>query len=153
MAGLQDAAAFGGAGDEVVGLGEGSDERLFNEQVEARIEQGRCYGVMVDGGNGDGGRMQAEVGAEEFVDRGEDGDGELVGRFGCAGGVRLDGGDEGNSLPRRLKFAVDTEVVAAKCAVPGDGNAEDGAACDLAGPGWKRLASVHLPSTALRQRV
>jgi len=33
MAGLQNAAAFGGAADEVVSLGKCRDQRLFNEQV------------------------------------------------------------------------------------------------------------------------
>ena len=69
MAGLQDAAAFGGAGDEVVGFGEVGDQRLFDEQVEARIEQGRGYRVVVDCGNGHSGRMKAEIGAEQFFDR------------------------------------------------------------------------------------
>jgi hypothetical protein len=69
VTGLQDAAAFGGAGDEVVGFGEVGDQRLFDEQVEARIEQGRGYRVVVDCGNGHSGRMKAEIGAEQFFDR------------------------------------------------------------------------------------
>jgi hypothetical protein len=95
VSGLQDAAAFGGASDEVVGLGEGGDQGLFDEQVEARVEEGRGYRMMVDGGNGDGGRVQAEIGAKEFIDRCEDGDGEFGGGFGGADGIRLDGGDQG----------------------------------------------------------
>jgi hypothetical protein len=85
VTGLQDAPAFGGTGDEVVGFGESDDQRLFNEQVKARIEQGSGYGMVVDRGNGDGGRMQAEISAEQFIDRGEDGDGEFGGGFGSAG--------------------------------------------------------------------
>jgi hypothetical protein len=51
--------------------------------------------MMVDRGNGDGGRVQAEIGAKEFIDRCEDGDGEFGGGFGGADGIRLDGGDQG----------------------------------------------------------
>jgi hypothetical protein len=85
VAGLQDATAFVGSADEVVGLGESGDEWLFDEQVEAGIEEGRGYRVVMDCGNGDGGRMKAEICAEQFVDRGEDGNGEFGGSFGGAG--------------------------------------------------------------------
>jgi hypothetical protein len=51
--------------------------------------------MMVDGGNGDGCCMKAEIGVEQVIDRGEDGDGEFGGGFGGSVGVRLDGGDEG----------------------------------------------------------
>ena len=64
MAGLEDAAALFSARDQVVGFGECGGERLFNEQVEAGIQQRRGDGMVVDGGNGDGRSVQMKVGGE-----------------------------------------------------------------------------------------
>jgi len=95
MAGLQDAFFLAGFDDaeEVVGFSEGGGERLFDEQVEARLKQRRGYRVVVNGGDGDGGGVDLEVGGKKLVDGGEDGDGVFRSGVGSAARVRLDCGD------------------------------------------------------------
>ena len=65
-------------------------------------------------------------------------------RVGSARAVGLDRGDQSYAPAGRLKFTVDTKMVAAKCAGADDGNAYIALACDCYAP---------LPSTAFRQRV
>jgi len=144
MAGLEDAAALFSASDQVVGFSESGGERLFDEQVDAGFEQGRGYGVVVDGGNGDGGGVEMEVGGEESFDRSEDGDCVLFGGVGGAGRVGLNCGGEGDTEAGRFQFAIDTKVIAAKSAGSGNGNAQNGRDCYGFAP---------FPSTALRQRL
>jgi len=100
MAGLQDAFFLAGFDDaeEVVGFSEGGGERLFDEQVEARLKQRRGYRVVVNGGDGDGGGVDLEVGGKKLVDGGEDGDGVFRSGVGSAARVRLDCGDEGYAV-------------------------------------------------------
>lgn len=143
MAGLEDAAALFSASNQVVGLGECRGERFFDEKIDASIEQGRGDGVVVNGGNGDGGGVEMKVGGEERTNAGEDGDGVFFSGFGGAGRVRIYGGHESNTEASRFQFAIDTKVIAAKSAGAGNGNAQDGRACYLVAP---------FPSTALRQR-
>jgi len=143
MAGLEDAAAPFSAGHQVVGFSECGGEGLFNEQVEAGIEQRRSDGVVVDGGNGYGRSVQMKVGRQKRFDAREKGDGVFLGGFGGAGWIGLNGGDECNTEPGRFQLAIDTKVIAAKGAGAGNGNAQDGRACYLVAP---------FPSTALRQR-
>ena len=85
MAGLQDAVAFGGAGQKIVGLIERSGQRLFDKQVQARIQQRRSYGVVMDCGNGDRGRVELEIGGEQIADGSKDRDGVF-----CSGLCRAD---------------------------------------------------------------
>jgi hypothetical protein len=144
VTGLQDAGVFGGKSEEVVGLGEGCGQGLFDQEVEAGAEQGRGDGVVVNRGHGYGGRVNVKIGGKQFIGCGKDGDAVPGGVIGGAGWVRLNGCDEGDTFAGRFKLAVDAEVILAKGAGSGHGNAEDGLA---------HYASAPFPSTALRQRL
>jgi hypothetical protein len=67
MAGLEDAVGALGANDEAVGFSEGCGQGLFDQQVEAGIEQRGGYVVVMDGGNGNAGRVDFDVGGEQLV--------------------------------------------------------------------------------------
>jgi hypothetical protein len=87
--------------------------------------------------------VELEIGREQRFHSGKNGDGVLSGGLGGADGVGLDGGDQGDTKPGGLKFAVDPQVIAAERADAGDGDTEDGPACYFAAPG-----AGSLPSTA-----
>jgi hypothetical protein len=144
VAGLQDALAFFSTGDQVIGFGEGGGEGFFDEQVHAGVEQRRGNGVVVDGGNGDGGGVDLEIGGEQGVDSGKDRYAVLLRGFSCAGGIRLDGGDEGDTVSGGFQLTVDAEVVAAEGSGTGNGDTQDWVA---------GYAPAPLPSTAFRQRL
>jgi hypothetical protein len=103
---------------------------------------------MMHRGDGDGGCVEVEIGGQQFVDGGENGNCVFGRGIGGAGCVRLDGGDEGNAEPRGFQFAVNAEMVFAEGSVSGDGNAQNVFAGYCAAP-----FSGALPSTALRQRL
>ena len=160
MAGLQNTLALFSARDQVVGLGERGGNGLFDKQVEARIEQRRGHGMMMHGGNGDRGRVEPEIGGQQFVNSRKDWNGVSGRDIGRARRVGLDGSDQGDSYTggigaSRLQLAVDAEVVFAKGAGPGDGNTQCGLAgydaAPFLGPGPSAWGS--LPSTTLRQRL
>ena len=73
---------------------------------------------MMHCGNCDRGGIKMEIRCEQFIDRGEDGQGEFLGRIGGTRGIRFHSSDKGNAFTRRFKFAVDTEMIAAECAGP-----------------------------------
>jgi hypothetical protein len=85
--------------------------------------------MVMHGRNGNRGSIELEVGSQQFVNGGVDRDRVLGRGFGGAGCIRLDGGNESDTEPDRLKLAVDTKMVAAKGAGSGDGNAKNGLAC------------------------
>ncbi len=143
MAGLQNALALFRALDQIVGLGERGGQRLFDQQVEAGIEQSRSYLMMVHGGNGDAGGVQMQIGRQQFVHGREDGDCVFGCRIGCAGAVRFDGCHQCNAEAGLLQFAVNTKVIAAKGPGSGYGYAQNRSAGYFAAP---------FPSTAVRQR-
>jgi hypothetical protein len=144
MARLEDALLQARNADQVVRLSESRGERLFDEQIDAGLEQLRRYGVMMNRGNGDGGRVEAKIGSQQLRRRRIDRDLVLGGGFRGAGGVGLDAGNQGDAEPGVLKLAVDTEMIAAKGAGAGNSNAQNGRA---------RYFPAPLPSTACRQRV
>ena len=55
MSRLQNASADLRNADQIVSLGQRSCQWLFDEQIEARIQQGRGHGVMVHRGDGNRG--------------------------------------------------------------------------------------------------
>ena len=134
---------FTGHIEQFIGLSERGGYRLFDEQIETGLKQHGRHRVVMHGGNGNRRRVEAEIRREQFFNRGEYGDGVVGFRVGGACAVRLDCSDQSNALAGGLKFAVDTKVVAAKCAGADDGNAYIAFACDCYAP---------LPSTAFRQR-
>ncbi len=103
--------------------------------------------MMVNGGDGDGDRVQIEIRGQQFFDSREDRNCVFGCGLGGAARIRLDGGYQRNSQPRRFQFTIDPKMVAAKCAGPGDGNTENRFAGYFAAP-----ASGPFPSTAFRQR-
>ena len=73
MSGLEDSAVLFGEADEVVGFGEGGGEGLFDKEVEAGFEERGGYSMVLDGGDGDGGCVELEVGGEQGGDVGKTG--------------------------------------------------------------------------------
>ena len=153
VAGLEDSAVLFGECDQVVGFGQRGGQGLFYEHVEAGFKQRRGYIVVVDGGDGDRGCVELEVGGEQGGDVGKDGDVVLGGGIGGAGGVGLDGSYQSYGLTGVLQLTVDAEVVAAKGARAAHGNAQDGVACYFEAPAAGFAVSEASPSTALRQRL
>jgi hypothetical protein len=152
MSGLEDSAVLFGEADEVVGFGEGGGEGLFDKEVEAGFEERGGYSMVLDGGDGDGGCVELEVGGEQGGDVGEDGDSVLGSGLGGPGGVGVDGGSEGDGLAGILQFTIDAEVVAAKGACAANSDAQDGIACYFEAPAAGFARSGSSPATALRQR-
>jgi hypothetical protein len=144
VSGLENALLLFGESDEIVGFGQRGGQGLFDEKIEARVEQRGGDRVVMDRGHGNTGGVEMKVGHKHFVCCGKDRDGVVRGGLGCARGVGLNGGDQRDRLPGRFKLAIDTKMVAAEGARAGNGDAGDGLACYCAAP---------LPSTALRQRV
>jgi len=151
VAGLNDKLSAFGAGNEVVGLGEICGQGLFDEQVDAGIEEPHGDGVMMDGRHGDAGSIEIEIGGEEFFDGGKDRDLVLRGCFPGASRIGLDGGNKRDALTGRFQFAIDAEMVAAECARAGDGDAQLISAGYCAAS-FSCGASRDSPWTALRQR-
>jgi hypothetical protein len=54
--------------------------------------------------------------------------------------VRLDGCNKRNAVAGSFQFAIDAEMVAAKSAGPGNGDAKDGLACYFVTPALPRQA-------------
>jgi hypothetical protein len=147
MAGLENSAAALGARNQVVGLGECGGQGLFDEQVDAGIEQLGSDRVVVHGGHGYVGGVEPEVGREQSFHRRKDGNAVLSLNLGGARGVRLDGGDQSYALRGLFELAENAQVVAAEGTGSGDGNAQDG----VSGY-WAASLSPEPPSTVLRQR-
>jgi hypothetical protein len=68
VAGLDDATGIFGTDDEVVGFGEICGQGFFDKQVDAGVEEQSGDGVMMDGGHGNAGCVEIQVGGEEFFD-------------------------------------------------------------------------------------
>jgi hypothetical protein len=145
VAGLEDAVTTVRAGDEIVGLGEGGGERLFDEQIEAGVEELRGHGVVKDRGHGDRGGVEMKVGGEQGLGSGEDRNSVLGGVVLGAGGIGIDGGNQGDRLTGLFQLAIDAEVILAEGAAARDGNAQLLSGSYFPSPSWS-------PSTALRQR-
>jgi hypothetical protein len=143
MAGLQDALTFLSAVDEIVGFRKAGGEWLFNQEIESGVEQSRGHGVMMHGGHGDSCSVEVQISGQQLLNGREDRDRVFGLRVGGAGGVGIDGGDEGDTEAGGFKFAIDAQMIASKGAGAGNGDPQDGSACYF-------VAS--LPSTALRQR-
>ncbi|HTW78191.1 MAG TPA: hypothetical protein VME23_01480 [Terracidiphilus sp.] len=151
MAGLNNSANTFSARDQVVGFGEICGQGFFDEQVDAGIEEICGDGIMMNGWNGDAGGVEIEVRSEEFADRVKNRDLVLCSGFMGAGRIGFDGGNESYGLTGRFKFAIDAEVIAAKCARAGNGNAQLASAGYFA-TSFSGSLSPASPCTALRQR-
>ncbi len=124
VAGLQNAAAFVGARNQIVGFDERSCQRLFHQQVESRIEQHGRNRVMMHRGDGDCCCVKMKVGSQKLVNACEDGNSVLGCNLRGAGGVGLDGGDQSDRLACGFQFAIDAQVVLAKSSGSGNGNSQ-----------------------------
>jgi hypothetical protein len=118
MAGLKDELLSGstlfGECNQLVGFSKRGGQRLFDQQVEAGLEQGGRDGVVMNGGDGDRGGIQLQIGGEKLVNGREDGNLVLSFGFGGAGRVGLDGRDQGDALAGCFELAIDPEMVAAE---------------------------------------
>ena len=143
MADLQNAAGLLCAFYEVVGLGQRSADRLFDQHVQAGLEQRTGHRMMVDRGYGHRSRVNLQSRVQQFLYRGKHGGAVLGLRFRGAARVGLHGCGKLHAGSGLFQFAVDTEMVATKGAGSGDRDTQLGAAVYFSAP---------LPSTALRQR-
>lgn len=99
--------------NELVSLGQGRGDGLFNQDVDAGSEERGGGGEMAGCGDADGGGMglnvlEAGVKVGEYRDAGLGGD--CLGAF----GVRLDDGSKDDREACGLQFAVDADVIAAE---------------------------------------
>ena len=104
--------------------------------------------MMMHRGHGDAGCVEMEIGGQQFVHGGEDGDCIFGRGIGGAGRIRLDGGHKSDAQAGRLQLAVDAEVVPAKGAGSGYGYTQNGLISYCAAP-----FSGSLPCTTFRQRL
>ena len=100
--------------------------------------------MVVHSGNGDSGGVEFQIGGQQLIDAGKDGDAVFGFVVGGSGGVWFDDCSERDTKPGGLKLAVDAEMVAAKGTGADDGNFQNGLA---------HYADAPFPSTALRQRL
>jgi len=141
---LQDAPGSFGTRNQVVSFGERCGEGLFDQQIDPGIEQRSGNGVVMNGGNGDRGCVELEIGGEQRFDGGKNGDAVFLRGFSGMGRIRLDGCDESDTVSGGFQLTVDAEVVAAEGSGSGNGDTQDGVA---------GYAPAPLPSTAFRQRL
>ena len=147
VAGLQDPGSALRAGYQVVGFVEGCGEGLLDQQIEAGIEEHSGDGAMLNGRHRDAGGVQAEIGAQQLFDRGEDGNAEVRGNIRGTLRQGLHGSDEGDAVPGVFQLTEHAQVIAAEGAGAGDGHAQIAGACYCAAS-----LSGAVPWTARRQR-
>ena len=82
--------------------------------------------MMVHGGNGDGGRVELQIGCQQFLGGRKNRDRVFGGGLGRAGAVRLDGRNQSNAEASGFQLAIDAQMVPAKGAGSGNGNAQRG---------------------------
>ena len=118
MTRLQDALALFRKLNQFVGLFEARGQRLFNQQVESRIEQDRGHRVMMHGGHSDRCSIHLEIciapRVKQLVDCGIDRDRIFLCGISRAGRVRLNGCNQRDALPCRFQLAIHAEMVAPK---------------------------------------
>ena len=111
--------------EDVVGLGEGCGEGLFDEEVEVGEQELLGDGGVMDGGDADGCGVEGEMRGEEFFDRREGGDVGGGGEGGTARCVGFDKCGEVNELGVSLfELAIDAEMIAPEGAGADDGYAK-----------------------------
>ena len=105
--------------------------------------------MMMNGGNGDGGRVElGRFGGQQLIHGREDGNRVLAAASAARAASGSTAATKSDALPCRLQLAIDAEMVRAKGAGSGNGNAHNGFAGYFAAS-----VSGPLPSTALRQRL
>lgn len=98
---------------------------------------------MLQGRNRHRCSSKPDIGCQQFLDGSKDRDRVFGFSLSGAGRVRLNGRDQRNALTSQFQFAIDAEMIAAKCAGSNDGDATIAFAWDCYAP---------LPSTARKQR-
>jgi hypothetical protein len=124
VARLDDTTGSFGACDQVVGLGKICGQGLFDQQVNAGIEQSSSDGMMMDGGHCDAGGLNIEVSSEKFSHGGKNRNLELRRGLLGASRIRLDCRNQRCAFTGRLQFAIHAEMIAAECACAGNSNAQ-----------------------------
>lgn len=79
--------------------------------------------MMMDRRYGNRRCVYVETGSQQFFRRGKDGDRVFFRGFRCPGRVRLNGGNQGDTLACLLQFAVDAQMIASKGSSSCNGNA------------------------------
>ena len=116
---------------------------VYKRQIKPRVQQSSSHRMVMNRGNRDRGRIQLEIGGKQFIHRCKDRNRILRRGFGGARSIRLNGCRQRNPLAGGFQFAVDTEVIAAKGACPGNSDTQNG---------FAGYAPAPLPSTACKHR-
>ena len=128
VADLEDALVTRGQLDERVGFGERGGDRLFDQNIDAGLEQCAGDGGVGAGGDADGGGVELDLAGgargEAGVDVVEDagcGENRIAAPAG-AGGIAFDDGREADGIAGSCaQFANDAEMIAAEGAGADDG--------------------------------
>ena len=140
---LQYAALLRRQRKQIIRFSQRCRNRLFHQNIDARIQQRRSHSVMMHRRHGNTRRVHAQVGLQQFVQRRENRNGISFRRLSSASGVGLNRRCQRDRKPRRLKFVINTKMVTPECAGPSDRYSQNGIAGYWLAP---------LPSTALRHR-
>ena len=140
---LQDALTFCSTGQQIIGFCQRGGERLLNEQIETAIKQRRRNRMVLRGRHGHTCSINLQVRSQQFLYRRKNRNRILLFGFGGAARIRLNRGNQCDTLPPSLQFPQDAEMVAAKRACPGYYYAQNG---------FVERRYAPLPSTTLRQR-
>jgi hypothetical protein len=151
MADRNDPAEGSSERDDVVGLRQPGGEGLFDEDVEAGLEQLLGHGGMMDGRDANGGGVDAETCMEQISDGSEAGDRMAVGGLTTKFRVGLNKGRQSDGIGIcGLEFAIDAKVIAAERTGSDDGYAKRGHGYFLEAAAGAGLVG---DSTASRQRA
>jgi hypothetical protein len=118
-----------------VRFGERRGDRLFDENIDAGLEQCTGDGCVGAGGDADGGGVELDFAEGTRGDTGVDvGEDVAVGKGGVqrlgAGGIAFDdSGEADGSVGARAQFANDAEMIAAEGACPDDGESDGLSRC------------------------
>ena len=140
---LQDALVFGGPRQQIIGFRQGGGEWLLHQQIEPAIKQSRGNRMVLRGRHSHTCCINSQVCSQQFLYRCKNGNRILLFGLGGAARIRLNRGNQCDTLPRSLQLPQDAEMVAAKRACPGYYYAQNG---------FVERRYAPLPSTTLRQR-
>jgi hypothetical protein len=145
MSHLNDAAVPGGQLKNPVGIGEIRSERLFNQKVDSRSQQGLGSRGMMHRRHTHGCSINLSNRSQTGLDGLEGGDLELCGSGGKRSRIAVHNSDKLDMLTGLLQFAIDTQMVA-----------PEGARANNDNPQWRRSRHYFVltgASTAWRQRA
>jgi hypothetical protein len=128
MADLQNAIALTGEFGEARRLFLCGGDRLFDEQIDARLQEGCGHGFVSRGGDADGRGIDGEIaalsGRQAAGNRGENRDREFQLQRRGARGVGLDDRGKADREAPLLEIAIDAEMIAAEGSRAADRNVQ-----------------------------